>query len=117
MLFFGTHGNGTALGLGTVSFQWTRLALFQRELDLDDLVIIVINRWCPTHTLLSCWAGRFVRLPVDLEEAFVKSLLLLSLPFVIGPGWRNQIDPVRLPTLDKLLGFRIFGVGQVLFGQ
>ncbi len=58
-----------------------------------------------------------MRFPINLEEAFVKALLLFGLPLVVSPRWRDQIDPILLLTLDKLLSLCIIGVGEMLCGH
>ena len=84
-----SHGDRSTLRFGTVRFQRTRLAIFDGELDFDDLVIIAIHSRSPTQTFLSCGASRFFRLPIDLEEAFVKALLLFALPLMVSSRGRK----------------------------
>ena len=40
-------------------------------------------------------------------------MLLFGLPFVIGSGGCDQVDPVLLATLHKLLSLRVVGIGQM----
>jgi hypothetical protein len=56
-------------------------------------------------------------LPIDGKARGVKAQLLFSLPLIVGSGWRDQIDPILLTALDKLLRFRIIRIGEVLSGQ
>ena len=88
-----------------------------RKLDLDDFVVIPVYGRRPTQALTSSRASGFLCVPINLEPAGIKALLLFGLPFVISSGRCDQIDPVLLATLHKLLRFRIIGVGEVLFGQ
>src|SRR6266699_970458 len=85
-------------------FHWARFTVFHRELDLENLVVRAIDGWRPTHTLPSRWTAHLLRLPIDLEEAFIKALLLFPLPLVISTGGRDQINPILLATLDKWFG-------------
>ena len=84
-------------------FHRTRLAIFHGELDLDDLIVIAIHGWSPIQTLSPRWARRFVRFPINLEEAFVKAPPLFRLPLMVSPGRRDQIDAILRLPLDKLL--------------
>lgn len=87
-----------------------------RELDLHDLIIIAIYCWCPAQTLTASGTGGLLLLPVNLEEAFIKALLFFRLPLVIRSGWCDEVDPVIVAALDKLLGLSVVRVSQMLFG-
>src|SRR5260221_6311299 len=115
MVFLDTDGDGTAWGFGTVLFQFAGLAIFHRKLDLDDLVVVAIKRRRPTQAFTSSRARGFLCIPINVETSRSKALLLFGLPFVISSGGCDQIDPVLLATLHKLLGFGIIGVSQMLF--
>src|SRR5260370_41255789 len=117
MVFLDSDGDCTAWGFGTVLLQFAGIAIFHRKLDLDDLVVVAIKRRRPTQAFTSSRARGFLGVPINLETTGIKALLLFGLPLVIGSGRCDQIDPVLLATLHKLLGFGIIGVGQVLFGQ
>ena len=117
MVFLDTDGDGTAWGFGTVLFELTRLAIFHRKLDLDDLVVVAINRRRPTQAFTPSRARGDLGIPINLETRRSKAVLLFGLPLVISSGGCDQIDPVLLATLHKLLGFGIIGVSQMLFRQ
>src|SRR6266849_3538249 len=116
-MLLNSHREGPARRFGTMHFHWARFTVFHRELDLDNLVVIAIDGWRPTHTLPSRRTAHLLRLPIDLETAGIKALLLFPLPLVISTGGRDQINPILLATLDKLFGFCIIGVGQMLCRQ
>ncbi len=117
MVFLDAHRDCPAWGLGTVFLERAGLAIFHRELDLDDLIIVAIKRRRPTQACTSSRASGFLCVPINLEATGIKALLLFSLPLVIGSGRCDQIDPVLLTTLHKLLGFCIIRIGQVLCWQ
>src|SRR5260221_7311526 len=117
MVFLDTDGDCTAWGFGTVLLQLTWLALFHRKLDLDDLVVVAIKRRRPTQAFTSSRTRGFLCIPINEETSSSKALLLFGLPLVISSGGCDQIDPVLLATLHKLLGFGIIGVSQMLFRQ
>src|SRR5260370_21169229 len=117
MVFLDTDRDRTAWGFGTVLLQLTWLAIFHRKLDRDDLVVVAIKRRRPTQAFTSSRARGFLCLPINVETSSSKALLLFGLPLVISPGGCDQIDPVLLATLHKLLGFGIIGVSQMLFRQ
>jgi hypothetical protein len=117
MMLFDAHGDRPAWGFGTVLLELTSLAIFHRKLDLDDLVIVPINRRRPTQAFTSSRASGFLCIPINAETTSIKALLLFGLPLVISPSGCYQIDPVLLATLNKLLGFGIIGVGEMLCGQ
>src|SRR5258708_2306902 len=117
MVFLHADGDRTAWGFGTVLLQLTWLAIFHRKLDLNDLVVVAIKRRRPTQAFTSSWTHGFLCVPINVETTGIKALLLFGLPLVVSSGGCDQIDPVLLATLHKLLGFGIIGVGQVLCGQ
>ena len=117
MVFLDTDGDCTAWSFGTVLFQLAELAIFHRKLDLDDLVVVAIQRRCPTQTFTSSRTGGLLCIPVNVELTGIKALLLFGLPLVISSGGCDQIDPVLLTTLHTLLRLGIIGVGEVLCGQ
>jgi len=116
-VFLDAHRDRPAWGFGTVFFEGAWLTIFHRELDLDDLVIVAIKRRRPTQTFTSSRAHGFLCVPINLEPTAIKALLLFGLPLVISSGGCDQIDPVLLTTLHKLLRLGIIGVGEVLCGQ
>src|SRR5947209_6215613 len=105
MVFLDTHRDRTAWGFGTVLFEWAWLTIFHRKLDLDDLVVVLIDRRCPTQAFTSSRASSLLCVPINVEMTAIKALLLFGLPLVISAGGCDQIDPVLLATLHKLLGF------------
>src|SRR6266516_5336740 len=117
MVFLDADGDRTAWSFGTMFLERTWLAIFHRELDLDDLVVVLINRRRPTQTFTSSRAGGLLCIPINLETTGIKALRLFSLPLVISAGGCDQIDPILLTALNKLLRLCIIGVGQVLCGQ
>src|SRR5215471_5326136 len=98
--------------------QWAlplaRLAIFQGKLDADDLVAMLIDGRGPTGTVSSSRAAHFLSVPIHRETGSVKAWLLFRLPLVISSGWGDQINPILLATLHKLLGFGVIRVSQVL---
>ena len=114
MVWLNSHGDGTAWRYGTLRFQRAGFTVFHGEFNLDHLIVVAINGWGPTYALLSRRTPHLLRLPIDLEEAFIKALLGLALPLVIGSGRGDQVDALLLAALDKLFGFGIVGVGEVL---
>ena len=99
------------------SFSSQGLQSITRKLDLDDLVVVAINRRRPTQAFTPSRARGFLCIPINLETRRIKAVLLFGLPLVISSGGCDQIDPVLLATLHKLLGFGIIGVSQMLFRQ
>src|SRR2546426_9516551 len=89
MVFFDAYSDRATLGFGTLGFHQTPLAIFHRELDLNDLIVIAIYCWCPAQTLTARRTCGFLRLPVNWETAGVKALLCFGLPLVIGSGGRD----------------------------
>src|SRR6516165_1252186 len=110
MMLFDTQRDGTALGFSTMLLEDAWFTVFHRKLDLDDLVVMLINGRSPTHTLLLCWTGRMVRLPIDVKASGIKPLLFLGLPLVISAGRSNQIDPIGETTIDVLFGLGVIGI-------
>jgi len=82
-----------------------------------SLFIVAIKRRRPTQACTSSRAGGLLCVPINLEATGIKALLLFGLPLVIGAGRCDQIDPILLTTLHKLLGFCIIRIGQVLCWQ
>jgi hypothetical protein len=62
------------------------------EHNVDRIVPTPIFHRHPTGTDLSCWAGRFLLLPVDFEMGDVKSLALSMLPSTIVLRQPNEIN-------------------------
>src|SRR2546425_9655174 len=118
MVFLDTHRDRPAWGFGTVlasaGMAYNRIT---RELDLDDLVIVLIHRRRPTQAFTSSRTGGLLCIPINVETTAIKALLLFGLPLVISSGGCDQIDPVLLATLHTLLRLGIIGVGEVLCGQ
>ena len=118
MVFLDTDGDGTAWGFGTVLFQFAGLAIGSLEnLILMRLFVVAINGRRPTQAFTPSRARGFLCIPINLETRRIKAVLLFGLPLVISSGGCDQIDPVLLATLHKLLGFGIIGVSQMLFRQ
>ncbi|SRR6266436_9947858 len=117
MVFLDSDGERPARGCGAMGLKLAWLTIFDGKLDADHLVAIPIERGSPTETFSSRWAPHFLCIPIYGETGGVKTLLLLRLPLVIGSGRCNEIDPILLAALHKLLRFGVIGVGQVLCGQ
>lgn len=117
MVFLDADGEGPALGFGAMRLELAGPAIFKGKLDADYLVAILIDSRGPTGTVSSSRAAHFLGVPIHRETGGVKALLLFRLPLVISSGWGDQIDPVLLATLHKLLGFGVIRVSQVLSGQ
>src|SRR5690242_402756 len=117
MVLLDSYRDRSTRSFGTMFFEGTDFAIFHRKLDFDHLIAVVIDGWRPTYTLLARWTSGFVCVPIDGKARGVETQLLFGLPLVVGSGWRDQIDPIRLLTLDKLLRFRVIGIGEVFCGQ
>src|SRR4051812_38171909 len=87
MVLFDPYTNHSAISLGAMSFHLTLLAIFHRELDFDDLIIIAIKCRGPTCILMPHWTGCHLSIPINGKTAGIKSSLLFGLPFMIGSCW------------------------------
>lgn len=95
----------------------TTFTIRHRELDLDYLIIAAINRRSPTQTLSACWTTDLLSCPIHRKTGSIKAELGLSLPRVISARRGDQIDPILLSALGKLLRFCIIGIGYVFSGE
>ena len=89
MVFFDSYRDCSTRRFGTVFFEWARFAVFHGELDLDHLIAVIIDGWCPTDTLLARWTPGFVCLPIDGKTGGIEPLLFFGLPLVVGSGRRD----------------------------
>src|SRR6266851_1117132 len=117
MVLFGSDSDRSTRRCGTVSLHRALSAILDGEFDFDDLVVTPIYRRSPAQALSACRADHFLPVPINLETASVKPPALFRLPLVIGSRWRYQVDPIVASALNKLLGFCVIGVGQMLFRQ
>ena len=72
----------------------TGAAVFAREFNLDDLIAVVIDRRCPTHTGAARGTPSLVAVPVKLKVVDSKALSRPRLPVVIKPRGAQEIDVV-----------------------
>ena len=79
MVFLDTHRDRPAWGFGTVlasaGMAYNRIT---RKLDLDDLVVVLIHRRRPTQAFTSSRASGFLCVPINVEPAGIKTLLLFG---------------------------------------
>ena len=92
-----THGDGTTRVTRGVGTQWATgatLTVLDGELDLDDFILAVVNRWGPAATGVTFRADSLLGLPIDGKLTRLEARFLLGLPFDIGTGRADQIDAI-----------------------
>ena len=92
-----THGDGTTRVTRGVGTQWATgatLTVLDGELDLDDFILAVVNRWDPAATGVTFRTDSLLGLPIDGKLTRLEARLLLGLPFDIGMGRADQINAI-----------------------
>jgi len=80
--------------MGTQGTTGAISTILDGELDLDDLILIPVQSWCPTDAGMTLWAGGALSLPIDLKLSSIEARLKLGLPFIVGSGRTKQINTV-----------------------
>src|SRR5262245_17944878 len=70
---------------GTLCPTETRLAIFDGELNLHDLIFPPIHRRGPASAAMPARTPRLALVPIDHKATGIKALRGLGLPMVIGP--------------------------------
>src|SRR5262249_26254323 len=107
------HGHRPPRPARTVETTTTGLAVFARELDLDDLIGAFIDRRSPALPCTDRWAGRSLAVPVELKAVGSKSLPCLRLPPVVRPRGSQEIDAVVTPASDQQLRIEIASINEM----
>lgn len=103
--------------MGTQATTWTISAIFDRELDLDHLILVPVESRRPANAGLTFWTGGALSLPIHLKVGCIKARLLLGLPFVIGSGRTKQIDPIGVLATVEQLCINLARIHNVLLRQ
>ena len=92
VMIVAAHGERAPGTARTEPTALTGAAVLAREFKLDDLIAVVIDRRCPTHTGAARGTQRLVALPVKLKAVDSKALSRPRLPVVIKPRGAQEID-------------------------
>ena len=114
-----TQGDASTLvpsGVRTQRAAGTGLAVFDRELDRDDLILAVIESGRPTETGMAFGTRGLLGVPVNVKLTCREARLLLGLPAVISSRGSNQINSIVFLALVQQLGINVAGIHQMLRG-
>src|SRR6266513_1878893 len=103
-----------------------------RKLDLDDLVVVLIDRRCPTQACTSSRTSSLLCVPINVEMTGIKALLLFGLPMAGFPKSTFGSDVIHLRYSGMVFSFfnmlssffiiscnasRMLSAGMLLFGN
>ena len=78
--------------------------VFVREFDLDNVIVAVVDCWCPTQAGAPGGTSGLLCLPIDGKVLGVESFLGTGLPAQIWSRRAQQIDLVVLLAGDQQFG-------------
>jgi tagatose-1,6-bisphosphate aldolase non-catalytic subunit AgaZ/GatZ len=84
---------------------WTWATVGFHKRDIDHGIAALIDCRPPMGSVLASRAASLFGLPVDLEARQIKAKPLLGLPPMVPRGWSEQVNAIRLTTLDEPSGF------------